>query len=833
MRVTFHLLFLLSLWTETTQSDLRNLDRNLTEEHERVLIRTKRRWVLSTIELQEEDPGPYPKEATQLFNDKSSMHKLRFSISGQGVNEDPKGVFTIEPFTGAVIVHKPIDRELYPVFLVEFDVADRESGSILDRTLSFSVAIKDINDNAPEFLPEVLHTSIPENTQEGVLPVSLQAKDKDEKGNENSRITMRVVSQDPPSPVITLKPLSARGSDDNVITQLIFTGCFDYDKAKAYKLLVEAQDHGNPVLTSTATVNIDIIDSNTHQPVFTATKYNAQVMEMETNKEILRLSVEDKDTPNTQASKAVYKILKGNEDGNYKIETDPKTNEGVLTVIKGKDYERTTLTQLEISVENEEPLFLCIDGKPASPAMRAARKLNTTKVDVKVIDVNDPPVFQQKIQTVYKKEEGNPGEVLYEPIVKDVDSDADKIRYELVDDPAKWVKVDPKTGKVTTVMKMDRESPYVVNGTYTVVIRAIDNGEPPATGTGTLVIQLGDLNDNAPYLTSNNSIMCGNKTQRVTVKPDDADAPPFAGPFSFSIASEDKKLLSMWKFNPSTGSESSLISLKSLPYGNYLIPLRIEDQQGKVGLDTLNVVVCDCGDKDVCRSPLPRSSNLNGAAIGILLGSLLLLALLLCCCFLCEYKAKEFILNIQEEGNQTLINYNEEGGGSLAKAEIQVVQSSTNGLKSGPIQLTEFSNGYGGNGYNESTKRRTMSSGGFQETTEAGRTLMSRGWVTSRSFTFRNGANRFSRSFSLMSDWNIEDHLLRKLYELPEDQLDFPECHPHEYSYEGMGSTCPSLDELSFSADGDDLDFLNDLGPKFHILDGICRKTMEEKNIKL
>lgn len=55
---------------------------------------------------------------------------------------------------------------------------------------------------------------------------------------------------------------------------------------------------------------------------------------METNKEILRLAVEDKDTPNTPASRAVYKIIKGNEDGNYKIETDPKTNEGVVTVIK-------------------------------------------------------------------------------------------------------------------------------------------------------------------------------------------------------------------------------------------------------------------------------------------------------------------------------------------------------------------------------------------------------------------------------------------------------------------------------------------------------------------
>ncbi|KAL0159150.1 hypothetical protein M9458_047226, partial [Cirrhinus mrigala] len=56
-------------------------------------------------------------------------------------------------------------------------------------------------------------------------------------------------------------------------------------------------------------------------------------MEMEL-KEILRISIKDKDTPNTLGSNAVFTILKGNEDGNYKIETDTKTNEGVLSVIK-------------------------------------------------------------------------------------------------------------------------------------------------------------------------------------------------------------------------------------------------------------------------------------------------------------------------------------------------------------------------------------------------------------------------------------------------------------------------------------------------------------------
>lgn len=50
-------------------------------------------------------------------------------------------------------------------------------------------------------------------------------------------------------------------------------------------------------------------------------------------------------------------------------------------------------------------------------------------------------------------------------------------RYHIGSDPAGWFTVDPKTGDITTVSPPDRESPHVVDGIYTILVYAVDNGE--------------------------------------------------------------------------------------------------------------------------------------------------------------------------------------------------------------------------------------------------------------------------------------------------------------------------------------------------------------------
>ncbi|KAM7405020.1 hypothetical protein PAMP_012311 [Pampus punctatissimus] len=748
-----------------------------------LLVRSKRRWVLSTFELTEEEPGPYPRTLSQMFNNMTEHADHKFRISGMGVTKEPLGVFSINEESGLVLVHRAIDREQYNFFHIKFDILDKHTNQAIDKALAFDVEIKDINDNVPTFSNPQIQANVSEGIPEGYLPVQLHVIDRDLEDTPNSKITVSVISQTPQDPKIEVMQIDGR------ISQLAFKGCFDYD-------------------------------------------YHGEVLEMVTSENVLRVAVEDKDTPKTPGWRAKYFFIKGNEDENYKIETDPETNEGILSVIKGKDFEHTTFKTLQIGVENEEPLFVCKDkapqGTPPPP--------NSVKIIIKVIDVNDPPYFEKDKIDVYQREEDVPGKILFIPRVRDDDSDINNIRYVLLEDPADWIAINNKTGQIVSAKKMDRESPFVnEKGTYKILIGAIDDGEPPATGTCTVLVHLGDINDNIPRLVNGGIILCGNKADKIMVPARDEDAPPFTGPFTFSLGGDDT-IAQKWKLDPAFGNECGLISLKSLAYGNYSVPLVIQDQQSVNGHDTLEVMVCDCGEGDVCRAKEPLSSSLGPAGIGLMCAGLLLfLSVLLLVC-MCDCGGKEFkhIPMVQDEGSQTLIKYNQEGGGSECKAKPTLPLtptysvSVTDGIKQGTIQQ-------------KMSQMPTVMAQDIGAFNSPGLTLTNSNLVSLgkqrqsvKSHGVQNTASssKYQRSFSLRSDQYIVDHIDRRLSMIDGNHVDHPVYQPYEYAYEGMGSKCQSLDELSFSNLGDDFQFLDDLGPRFKTLGGICNQTIQEKKIQ-
>ncbi|XP_061758485.1 cadherin-like protein 26 isoform X2 [Nerophis ophidion] len=756
----------------------------------RELLARSKRWAMSSIELVEEDPGPYPKPIAQMFNDRIHEHRNhKYVISGMGVTEEPLGVFSIDEQSGKVFAHKPIDREKHAFFHIKFNILDVNTGSKIDRQLAFDVKIQDINDNAPAFLHPRMSVDVSENTPEGLLPVWIEVTDPDEVSTPNSTVSLSVISQSPQLPKMDLHRI------DDRLARLNFTGCFDYDKVKMYEIILEAKDHGKPSLSSSAVVTLNIIDSNSHPPRFKAKKYLGEIQEMVTRENVLRLSVDDKDTPKTPAWRAKYFFVEGNEENNYKIETDPETNEGILSVVKGNDFERTTMTRLQVRVENEEALYVCGD-----PATTSKGFWDTVNITMKVTDVNDPPDFENYTVKVYEKEEQEPGRLLYTPKVLDVDSDISNIRFTKIEDSADWVTIDKKTGQVTTTKKMDRESPFVHDNIYKILLAAIDDGDPPATSTGTVLVHLLDINDNKPKLINTSLTMCGNKFNKVMIAAKDLDSHPYSGPFTVSLKPDDATQLQPWKVDPSTGEEVGLVSLKRLSYGKYTVPLLIEDQQGVSAEDTAVITVCDCRAGNGCHHER-LSTSLGAAAIGLIIAGLLLfLGLLLLLTCECRNKFKHGSEVQADEGHQTLIKYNQEGGGSECKTELSLMltrakdaaMTFTNGQHPGTLQITQ--------------PAPIMT--GYLDTHNAGLT----------------------QGGSLRSNNNISDWLERRIYMMDRNH---PEYQAHDYAYEGEGSACQSLDELSFSNSEEDFHFLNDLGPQFGHLGSICNQMLGVKGTQL
>lgn len=618
------------------------------------LRRSKRRWVITTLELEEEDQGPFPKLVGELFNDMSHNMSLIYLISGPGVDEYPEiGLFSVDHRNGRVYVHRPVDRETTPSFMVYFDVVDRLTRKVMDDSLIFNIRIGDVNDHAPQFPEKEFNISVKENHPAGQPIFQMLTVDLDEENTPNSQVLYFLISQTP--------SLKESGFQiDRISGEIQLSGCLDYETAPWFTLLVGVKDLGEPPLTSTAMVHVNVREGNNHRPTFTQENYRIQISEGCTSQSVLRLLVQDGDLPFTSAWRVKFHILNGNEEGHFDILTDPETNEGILNVIKPLDYETHPVRSLVITVENEEPLFLCEGGQVQGP--RGA--VVSTTVSVQVMDVNDPPAFHPRSFVVSEVDGARPGIQLGIFNATDPDRAAGRIRYKLAYDLANWVTIDELSGTVTTRQQIDRESPYVNDSFYIIIAHAVDDGLPPQTGTGTLMLFLSDVNDNAPALHPHSRYVevCESAlNETLLLQAEDGDLEPYADPFTFELDNSWESAGDTWKLGENRGRSVELLMLRSLPLGNYSVPLVIRDKQGLSQKQTVHVRVCFCpgGVSCVEASVAVTGTGLLVGTLAPLCAAFMILAATLL--FLLRYYfVSEVRLRSSEEGLQTLNMYNDE-----------------------------------------------------------------------------------------------------------------------------------------------------------------------------
>ncbi|XP_036297259.1 cadherin-1 isoform X4 [Pipistrellus kuhlii] len=575
------------------------------------LRRQKRDWVIPPISCPENEKGPFPKNLVQIKSNKDKETQVFYSITGQGADTPPVGVFIIERETGWLKVTQPLDREAIAKYTL-LSHAVSSNGEAIEDPMEIVITVTDQNDNRPEFTQAVFEGSVREGALPGTSVMEVSATDADDEVNTyNAAIAYKIISQEPKEPHEQMFTINR----DTGVISVLTTG-LDREKFPNYSLVIEAADLQGEGLTTTAKAVITVLDINDNPPIFDPTTYQGHVYENEADAVIATLKVTDADLPRTPAWEAEYTVL--NDKDQFVVETDPETNDGILKTKKGLDFETKQQYILYVSVKNK------ID-------FEVTLSTSTATVTVDVLDVNEAPIFMPPQKRLEVSEDFPVGQEITSYTAQDPDKFMDqRITYRIWRDAANWLEVNPDTGVISTRAEMDREdTEHVKNNTYTALIIAVDNGSPPATGTGTLLLVLSDVNDNAPVPEPRTLEFCQRDPQPHVINIVDPDLPPNTSPF---IAELTHGASVNWtiEYNDPGRESITLKPKKTLELGDYKINLRLEDNQNKDQVTTLEVYVCDCeGAVSSCKrnAAIVEGGLQLPAILGILGGILALLKL--------------------------------------------------------------------------------------------------------------------------------------------------------------------------------------------------------------
>ncbi|XP_026154669.1 protocadherin-16-like [Mastacembelus armatus] len=361
--------------------------------------------------------------------------------------------FSINPATGVITTTRSLDRELQEYYSVTVYAKD---GGLPPNYAKATVKIRvlDENDNPPVFGRLYYSVEVPENL--GALPLfTLRATDPDV--GDSGEMNYKITAGDP----------SGDFHLDRRSGVLSTSRPLDREKWPGYMLVVTAQDQGQPHLSSTTTVEVNVLDINDHSPQFQSSSYTADISEdVPIGSLVLEVKAIDLDQgPNSQV---LYFLSRGSQ-SMFIIDQ----NTGRIITAAPLDRERTASYTFEVCAT---------DSSPANP------RNSTAQVTVYIQDVNDnTPFFIQDPLIVNISTNGvSSRRVLATMRAEDKDFGANGSVFYRFANPVRGFTINSLTGDIQATEKLQT----LTQSQRTLIVQAMDQGNPAQSSLGVVIIYI-------------------------------------------------------------------------------------------------------------------------------------------------------------------------------------------------------------------------------------------------------------------------------------------------------------------------------------------------------
>ncbi|XP_065908821.1 cadherin-23-like [Dysidea avara] len=376
-------------------------------------------------------------------------------ISYEIISGNTQSHFSID-MTGVISVQQFLDRENVSEYTLTVVASSRDhTGNVLSSSAFVLVIVTDVNDNAPEFINDPYEFSIPENATIGTVVGRFTVIDHD--AGFNSLITAMLEDE--------LFAISG--------SAVVVSSSLDRETQNSYTLELQAEDAGDPSLSSSTQAFINVTDINDNAPVFSQDLYTVMVADNSTNGTVIFTAMA------SDADEGLNAILYTFDDVTLStFSIDLVTGEVILS------------GQLDAEIiSSYDIIIIASDGMLSS---------NTT-LHIQVGNLDDSPVQFTDAHYIAAVGENSPvGSPVTQVVAEDPDITQLTTTYGLVNENLLPFQIDAMSGHITVSGVLDREE----TPEYIVTVTA--SNVPQFTATAIVIINVFDVSDEPPRFSFSN-----------------------------------------------------------------------------------------------------------------------------------------------------------------------------------------------------------------------------------------------------------------------------------------------------------------------------------------